>query len=564
MNYSFLPQGGTAYGDLFLPNFVDLDPTPGLLDWDCTEITYDGHQGLDFSIRSFAEQEAGVPVFAVLDGTVVNLHDGEPDHNTGGEKVKSNFVTLCHGGSRYSAYLHLRSDSISVSLGQEVAAGTQLGLTASSGYSYWPHLHLESWINGIPYDPNAGSCRAGESYWDHQVPIRRDTHIWDFNVSGERFEEYPGLPYDIPRTGHFNSGKQNVSFWVQVMNLPAQSHWLTRYIRPDGSVALEGIGGFDNPFWLGAWWWWRQNLDLDQTGVWSIELEVNGAKLVEAPFDVIPVGQELENRAPKGIEASLEPSFPREGNVILCRVALPHPPGDQDYDLVLYRYEWFVDGVPVRDNTFAGTADALARDLYHAGNLVECRVRPTDGRAFGPGVTVSAVMHSGVPLASSISGDPITGQAPLTVSFESEIAGGIPPYTQTWDFGDGAGSQENSPTHTFTLSGTYVVNLSVKDSVGEETNTPPLTVRVLPVPPVITSVGKLFSPFRLKLDGSGFKKGIRAEIDDIPWEMIALKSETRLVLKGGGRLKSLVPKGVPVSITLTNPDGGYTNFVWTP
>jgi len=31
------------------------------------------------NIRSFAEQDIGVPVFAALDGVVTDVHDGEPD-----------------------------------------------------------------------------------------------------------------------------------------------------------------------------------------------------------------------------------------------------------------------------------------------------------------------------------------------------------------------------------------------------------------------------------------------------------------------------------------------------
>jgi len=43
--FSFHPMGGTFYGDLFTNNFVDLDPSSGVLDWDCTDFSYNGHDG---------------------------------------------------------------------------------------------------------------------------------------------------------------------------------------------------------------------------------------------------------------------------------------------------------------------------------------------------------------------------------------------------------------------------------------------------------------------------------------------------------------------------------------
>src|SRR5206468_8187108 len=77
----FQPLAGTVWQDRFINNFVDLDPSSGILDWDCTGFTYDGHQGHDLVLRFFAEQDVGVPIFAALDGVVIARHDGEFDRN---------------------------------------------------------------------------------------------------------------------------------------------------------------------------------------------------------------------------------------------------------------------------------------------------------------------------------------------------------------------------------------------------------------------------------------------------------------------------------------------------
>src|SRR5262245_13471444 len=65
---TFWPQAGILGQDLYVANFVDLDPGPAVRDWNCGTRSYDGHTGIDVTIRGFPEQEMGVPVFAAADG----------------------------------------------------------------------------------------------------------------------------------------------------------------------------------------------------------------------------------------------------------------------------------------------------------------------------------------------------------------------------------------------------------------------------------------------------------------------------------------------------------------
>src|SRR5207247_7085391 len=103
------------------------------------------------------EQASGVPVFAVVDGTVVEAHDGEPDNQvTNLVGRPANYVVLSHTGGYQTEYHHLKRGSVAVSVGQTVAGGTQLGLTGSSGNSSWPHLHFQSRLNSTTFEPSAG------------------------------------------------------------------------------------------------------------------------------------------------------------------------------------------------------------------------------------------------------------------------------------------------------------------------------------------------------------------------------------------------------------------------
>ncbi len=50
--------------------------------------------------------------------------------------------------------------------------------------------------------------------------------------------------------------------------------------------------------------------------------------------------------------------------------------------------------------------------------------------------------------------------------FYGEIAGGFPPYSFEWDFGDGTTSTEEAPAHTYKTDGQYTVSLTVTDDRG--------------------------------------------------------------------------------------------------
>jgi len=71
------------------------------------------------------------------------------------------------------------------------------------------------------------------------------------------------------------------------------------------------------------------------------------------------------------------------------------------------------------------------------------------------------------PPMASASGDPASGLAPLTVNF---IGTGTDPegtaVTYLWNFGDGATSTLQNPTHVFDSVGTYTVKLTVSDENG--------------------------------------------------------------------------------------------------
>lgn len=391
--YPFFPQAGILGKDLFLNNFTDQDASRTLFrDFDCSGYTYDGHHGHDSLVRTFREQEIGVPVFAVLGGVVVDTHDGEPDMNTvWDERNLANYVVIDHGSGYFGYYYHFKRDSVAVSPGQAVAAGTQIGLTGSSGFSDWPHLHFETRKDGQWIEPSVGPCRTGDSLWLSQPPVDRDFYVADFYMSTSQIL-IPNIEVFLldqyPRTATFLKGFQTVSQRADLRNLPEASTYVYRVLTPRGKLALESSGSFGN---RGldhlAYGRFRYDLDLNTPGTWRFQLVINDALVVNAPFRVVAAQGQIVNRPPNRVTALLPP-HPVAGQFLTCEVQTNLVTEDPDYDVVSYQYEWKINNHPVRSVTSAALTDMLAAGTTKAKDKVSCRVVPSDGKKAGPAAMV--------------------------------------------------------------------------------------------------------------------------------------------------------------------------------
>ncbi|MGW0695567.1 peptidoglycan DD-metalloendopeptidase family protein [Streptomyces sp. NBC_01579] len=84
------------------------------------------HTGIDFPVAT------GTSVKAITSGTVVTAGWGG---------AYGNEVVVKHADGHYSQYGHL--SALSVSVGQTVSAGQQIGLSGATGNVTGPHLHFE-------------------------------------------------------------------------------------------------------------------------------------------------------------------------------------------------------------------------------------------------------------------------------------------------------------------------------------------------------------------------------------------------------------------------------------
>ncbi len=121
----------------------------------------------------------GKPIYAPISGTVLEVHDGHPerdpvkpisdisialknalffDPNTQNlQEIAGNYVII-EGDGIWSALVHMKTGSITVSDGDEIKSGDLMGNIGHSGNSTAPHLHFQlmdgpdpTRANGVPF-----------------------------------------------------------------------------------------------------------------------------------------------------------------------------------------------------------------------------------------------------------------------------------------------------------------------------------------------------------------------------------------------------------------------------
>ncbi len=393
------PLAGTLNEDIATGLYVDIDPNSGTFsDWNCTDRTYDGHQGVDLGLRTFDEETIGVPVFAALDGTVIWSTDGYDDMNLNGCSCVGNLVGLDHGGGLVTWYYHMKKNSVQAQLGQFKRAGEQIGMVGSSGNSFGPHLHFQIEQNTVPIEGHTGPCNPGASKYTHQLPIHYAFAPYDFGISRQpETGLYPPLP--LLRSGQVALGDPYIYFWWMMWNLPANATWRVEFIRPDQSVAFDSL---DIPYGNSSeiqnmWNWWQYDIaDMHTiTGTWSVRFRINGQVLITAPVDVVASYDPNANHAPEPITAVFDPIAPTPADPLYVRVTSSILLDDKDYDIVRHRFVWTRNGVPIRSATSAGRADAIPHDSGVAGDVIACTITPNDGKVDGTPTTIQVTLGGG-------------------------------------------------------------------------------------------------------------------------------------------------------------------------
>jgi RHS repeat-associated protein/uncharacterized repeat protein (TIGR01451 family) len=140
-------------------------------------------------------------------------------------------------------------------------------------------------------------------------------------------------------------------------------------------------------------------------------------------------------------------------------VGVANTAGEPEADLPLYAYQgtsyfgrWTTDAggrvtatLPAGEYRFRAVKNGRS---YYSGEVGHCEV---------PGCAEAQIIGVPATPVADFSAEPVTGTAPMTVTFTNVSTGAD---SCLWDFGDGTTSASENPTHVYTATGAYTVTLT--------------------------------------------------------------------------------------------------------
>jgi murein DD-endopeptidase MepM/ murein hydrolase activator NlpD len=252
------PVACTLGTDCWFMNYVDIDPASGkAIDAQCSNRTYDTHNGVDIAIADEAGMKKGYAVLAAADGTVSRLRDGEEDamkataddiaRTKESKRECGNGILVEHPGGYKTQYCHVKNGSIIVKPGDKVVAGQPMAEIGLSGVTQQPHLHISlTGPDDKPIDPFKGVLKDGacmpptgsypESYWaDSKIAYSKADIIAMGLVSAK--PDYAAVLAGTQAPG--KNGEPNSILYVVGMGTKAGDNWQLSLTAPDGEILVS-------------------------------------------------------------------------------------------------------------------------------------------------------------------------------------------------------------------------------------------------------------------------------------------------------------------------------------
>ena len=277
--------GLNYYSYYGISNFVDQDNSSSLLDYNCSQRTYNGHKGTDIFTWPFAgylQENDLVEVIAAAQGTIISKSDGnDDDHCSCFGSWNAVYVQQADGSIAW--YGHLKENSLTTkTVGQIVNQGEYLGVVASSGCSTGPHLHFEIYDNnGDLIDPYAGNCNSLNlnSWWTMQ-PAFREPKI-NALLTHDAVPQH-GCPGTNEEPHFADTLLLGTTFYVAFYYQDQLAGHSTqhRIKRPDGSI-WSSWSSTSSATYNASWWWWSRTIPImELAGSWTLEADYQGLTYV--------------------------------------------------------------------------------------------------------------------------------------------------------------------------------------------------------------------------------------------------------------------------------------------
>ena len=284
-----------------ITNYVDEDNSAGILEYNCGNRTYNGHQGTDIATWPFPWQKMllnAIQIIAAAPGTIIYKSDGNSDTSCAfcPSYCNWNAVYVMQTDGSVAWYGHMKTNSqTSKTVGQTVALGEFLGIVGSSGNSTAPHLHFQVYTDNTYtqlVDPWGGPCNGlngTTSWWANQQPYYTPTlsKVMTHNPapamtgckSGEAVNE---------KVNFVNGQTIYVGSYYRDQQIGQQS--VHTVYRPDNTILLTWSQSFTSYYSL-SWWYYIINLpNPAPTGMWRYQVVYNGTTTQSTYFGVNEIG----------------------------------------------------------------------------------------------------------------------------------------------------------------------------------------------------------------------------------------------------------------------------------
>ncbi len=255
------------------------------------------HHG-EFSYSVDFVMPVGTPIHAAREGVVVSVEDRFGEGKlTSAYKDKSNYISILHADGTVGRYAHLVKGGVFVKKGQKVKAGDLIAHSGNSGYSDGPHLHFDVMK---PLDEIRSATIPflfRTDYADREEPREG---LW-YSSSGDpiKKERKPVEPEDVQlckrlvnhefrECGNEFPAGQDI-FVAVPLSLPGE--YQVRVI-----MQRSGQQPVISDFRTQKTWWYTYTTakipgSRNVQGEWMVEVFIEGEKIRELMFRVIPAGE---------------------------------------------------------------------------------------------------------------------------------------------------------------------------------------------------------------------------------------------------------------------------------